>query len=460
MGKEDSLEGQRHGPLVLRRRLGAGSLGAVYLAEYLSESVAAGTRFAVKALHPHLATCAPVRARFNAAARAVEKVVHPNVTRVLDVRPGPQGHPCLLMEYVDGVPLARLPLPLAPGEAVELLGQVLDGLEAAHAKGVVHGDLRPRHLFLTRTADGERRVKILDLGMSGTLLAGLSAQEHAAGMASASAYTAPEQWAGAADDARADLFALAVVGYQLVTGQLPFVLGQTQTPPAPPHTVNPCVPPGLSAVLLRALAPRAEERYPDAAALRAALTSATAEPPEDTELAQVLARTASLVKDPYSLLGAGLSADFVEVHRRAEAAFKRLDAFRPRPLPQAQHRALEALRSNVEAAVRTLGNPLARVGFDAVKGNVAGIARCLAAGICEEEVEPLRGAFLAARPGVEARARALFTQGHALEVQRAFGPALERYAEALTLDPLNVSWQRHYLALCQQVRSETPTPVH
>lgn len=456
MSKEGSLEGLRHGPLVLRRRLGTGSLGTVYLAEYPST----GARFAVKALHPHLATQTPVRARFNAAARAVEKVVHPNVARVLDVRPGPQGDPCLLMEYVDGLPLSRLPLPLAPAEAVELLSQVLDGLEAAHARGVVHGDLRPRHLFLTRTADGERRVKILDLGLSGALLAGLSEQEQAAGRASTSAYAAPEQGTGGADDARADLFALAVVGYQLVTGQLPFVLGQTQAPPPEPHTLNPCVPPGLSEVLLRALAPRVEERYPDAAALRAALAAATSGPPEDAELTQLLARTASLVGDPYLLLGAPPSADFVEVHRRAEVALKRLDAFRPRPLPLAQHRALEALRASVEAAVRTLGNPLARVGFDAVRGNADGIARCLAAGLSEEEVEPLRDAFLAARPGLEARARTLFTQGHALEVQRALGPALERYAEALSLDPLNVSWQRHYLVLRQKMRSAAPTAVH
>ncbi|MFP2910147.1 serine/threonine protein kinase, partial [Pyxidicoccus sp. 3LFB2] len=89
--------------------------------------------------------------------------------------------------------------------------------------------------------------------------------------------------------------------------------------------------------------------------------------------------------------------------------------------------------------------------FDAVRGNLAGLSRCVEAGLTEESIEPLRRAFLTARPQAEARARTLFTQGHALEVQRALRGALLRYSEALALDPLNVSWLRHY----QQLRAQT-----
>jgi hypothetical protein len=436
---------------VLRRKLGSGCVGSVYLAEYPPS----GHRFALKVLHPPLAACGPVRERFHIEARAVAKLVHPNVARVLDVRPGPTGHPTLLMEYLEGVPLARLPLPLAPAEAVEVLEQALEGLEAAHARGLVHGDLRPRHLFLTRTLEGERRVKLLDLGLSGPVLTGRAQEAQAPGAKVDSAYTAPAQWGGGTVDTRADLFALAVVGYQLVTGQLPTLVGEARVPPVPPHVLNPCLPQALSTVLLRALAPRPEERYPDARSLRDALSAAISEPAPDAELAQLLARTASLVQDPYALLGVAPSADFEEVHRRAEVAMKRLEGFRLRALPVAQHRELETLRSRVEAARRTLGHPLARVGFDALRGNLTGIARCLNAGLSEDEVAPLRQAFLSARPGVEARARALFTQGHALEAQHALASALERYAEALALDPLNVSWQRHYHALSLQMRADT-----
>ncbi|MFP2961503.1 hypothetical protein ACLEPN_27770 [Myxococcus sp. 1LA] len=79
------------------------------------------------------------------------------------------------------------------------------------------------------------------------------------------------------------------------------------------------------------------------------------------------------------------------------------------------------------------------------------------AGLPDEEVEPLRHAFLSARPGSEARARALFTQGHALEAQRALRAALTRYADALALDPLNVSWLRHYQELRQRAQGLVPS---
>jgi hypothetical protein len=251
---------------------------------------------------------------------------------------------------------------------------------------------------------------------------------------------------------RADLFSLAVVGYRLLTGRLPFTsLAQRTQPVVPPHVLDPGVPPSLSAVLARALSARPEERFPDAASLRAALQNAKAEPPPDTQLARLLARAATLVKDPYDLLCVPPTVDFAEVHRRAEAALRRLEAFRARPLPAEQQRELEALCKAVEGARRTLGSPLTRVGFDAVRGNIPGIARCLAAGVTEAAVEPLRRAFLEARPGAEERARQLFMQAHALEVQHALGPALERYAEALVLDPLNVPWQLHFQALRRRV---------
>lgn len=660
------LEGQRHGPLVLKRRLGEGALGTVYLAEHGPT----GHRFAVKVLHPHLAARPEMRKRFYVEARALRELTHRHVARVLDARPGPGGLPCLLMEYANGEPFSRLPMPLAPVEAVELLTQALEAVEAAHARGLLHCDLSADNLVLTRDARGERRVKVLDFGASAVLSASLSEEERACGMVVGSpAFIAPEQWSGEAVDGRADLYTLGVVGYLLVTGRLPFGFGRVgELAPPQPHSLNPSVPPALSAVLLRALAQRPDERFPDARAFREALalclgpvTRATArraplvqeqepladievvvddvmqeaaapasapgmgtgvpwdilpqpirlvpsmmvqpvggnvtifgqlvpedgatplhlalreaahvatpapvvevsapcvpapsglgvrlglpvtgervsvragdvttdgffaawdgvlpplaarlpgeltfagrtvmcecdvvrhvtqdeariwnvaagvfvqfaepdeplrqllaqalataekprnaEPRPDAELARMLSRAAAVAKDPYALLGAAPDVGFDEVRRRASAALRRLDAFRQRTLPAEQRRALESLRLRVEAAQRTLGEPLNRAGFDAVRGNLAGLARCVDAGLTEEAVEPLRRAFLAARPAAEGRARTLFTQGHALEVQRALRDALGRYAEALTLDPLNVSWLRHYQELRQQ----------
>ena len=639
------LEGQRHGPLVFRRWLGAGALGTVYLAEYTPT----GHRFAVKVLHPHLAAQPELQRRFYAEAHALRALVHPHVARVLDARPGPGGLPCLLMEYADGESFSRLPMPLAPVEAVELLTQALEAVEAAHARGLLHCDLSAENLVLTRDAKGERRVKVLDFGASAILSSSLSPQARERGMVVGSpAFIAPEQWSGDAVDGRADVYALGVVGYLLLTGRLPFGIGRAgELAPPEPHVLNPCVPPALSSVLLRALASRPGERFESARAFREALVhcmdpraraaeraaalvddvellldidivldedaptpevpilllpemrvpqgnvtifgqaipedgatplhlalraAAHAEPvleapaprvaapaglevrllldgewvsvapsdvsvdglfaawagalpplaarldvelsfngrtltcvgdvvrhvtgdeartwgvaagaflhfaepgptlrpwmtwmleagsrPEplpDGELARLLARAAESARDPYALLGARPDADFEEIRRRAVAALRRLEGFRARSLPSAQRRALEALRGRVESARCTLGEPLSRAGFDAVRGNLSGLARCVEAGLPDEEVEPLRHAFLSARPGSEARARVLFTQGHALEAQRALRAALSRYANALALDPLNVSWLRHYQELRQRAQGLVPS---
>ncbi|AKQ63473.1 Serine/threonine-protein kinase Pkn1 [Myxococcus hansupus] len=639
------LEGQRHGPLVLRRWLGAGALGTVYLAEYPPT----GHRFAVKVLHPNLAAQPEMQRRFYAEAHALRALVHPHVARVLDARPGPGGLPCLLMEYADGESFSRLPMPLAPVEAVELLAQALEAVEAAHARGLLHCDLSADNLVLTRDAKGERRVKVLDFGASAILSSSLSPQARERGMVVGSpAFIAPEQWSGDAVDGRADVYALGVVGYLLLTGRLPFGIGRAgELAPPEPHVLNPCVPPALSSVLLRALASRPGERFANARAFREALAhcmdpraraaeraaalvddvemlldidivldedapapevpilllpemrvpqgnvtifgqaipedgatplhlalraaahaapvleapaprvaapvglevrlllegewvsvtpgdvsvdglfaawagalpplaarlevalafngrtltcvgdvvrhvtgdeartwgvaagaflhfaepgpalrpwmtwmlqeGSRPEPLPDGELARLLARAAEAAQDPYALLGARPDADFEEIRRRASAAQRRLEGFRARSLPFSQRRALDALRGRVESARRTLGEPFSRAGFDAVRGNLSGLARCVEAGLPDEEVEPLRHAFLAARPGSEARARALFTQGHALEAQRALRAALSRYANALALDPLNVSWLRHYQELRQRAQGLVPS---
>ena len=280
----EALSGMGYGPLVLTRKLGAGAVGTVYLAEHPSS----GAHFAVKVLHPHLAATPAVLQRFYQEARAVKAVQHPNVARVLDVRPSPSGHHCLLMESVQGTPLSRLPLPLAPSEVVFLLTQVLEGLEAAHAQGVVHRDLKPENLVLTTDRDGERRVKILDFGMAGPLTEAFSEKERAEGMVVGSpGYLAPELWLHSEPDGRADLYALAVVGYRLLTGRLPFggggrmgemLLVHKEVRPLPPHLMEDRVAPALSAVLMQALALRTDERFATARAMRTALTEALRRP--------------------------------------------------------------------------------------------------------------------------------------------------------------------------------------
>ncbi len=493
----ESLVGQRHGPLVLERLLGVGASGTVYLARHPPS----GVPFAVRVLHAHLADDPMVRSRFFVESSVITRVIHRHVARVLDARFGPNGLPCLLMEYIEGEPLSCLSLPMAPVQVVELLAQVLEGLEAAHARGAVHCDLKPDNLFLTQDKRGRRLVKVLDFGQASVLAASFSREELASGMALGSPpYMAPEQWETAAADARMDLYAMGVVGYRLLTGRLPFgrgrmgevLLGQQEIRPPAPHMLDARVSRELSEVVMQALARRPDRRFPSARDFRLALIESLgpvaralfsqessmaratapsgvhargrgsdllagqeAEPVQDSELAQLLARTAALGQDPYVLLGLPPSASFDEVRQRAEAALRRLEAFGKRPLPDAQRRELESLRSRVEKARRTIGEPLPRAGFDAQRGNAHGIARCIAAGLTEKEVEPLRRAYLASRPGTEDHALTLFTQGRRLESQLALKPALDCYAQALALDPLNLAWQRHYWALQRRMRPMT-----
>jgi serine/threonine-protein kinase len=565
-----TLTGKDYGPLVLVRKLGAGVLGTVYLAEHS----ATGTHFAVKVLHPHLAANPAVLERFYVEANEVRRVVHPSVTRLLDLRPAPGGHHCLLMEYVEGTPFSRLSLPLPPEEVVPLLTQALEGLEAAHAQGVVHRDLKPDNLLLTTGPDGEKRVKLLDFGMAGPLARGFTDEELAAGMVVGSpAYVAPELWVRAEPDGRADVYSLAVVGYRLLTGRLPFggggrmgemLMGQKTVRPLPPHVLEERVPPALSAVLLQALSLRPEARFSSARAFLVALTEAlrptiggaetrrpgpsclrvrvedklqggtrparvcevngdgllvswdglppplasqlqvelsfngwtlncacdvvrvmslnealadgqgsgfcllftedsaevrrlveqaVAEPAPDADLAQLLARASLCSQDPYTLLSLQPHADFADVLQRATAAERRLEPFREKPLPEEQRKGLEELRLQLEVARRTLGDPLARAGFDATRGNFRGVARCLSAGISQDMLERLRQAFLSARPEAEDRARALFDEGILLEAQRVLDIALSRYAEALTVDPLNASMHRYYQSLQQRLQT-------
>src|SRR6218665_2681058 len=190
-----------------------------------------------------------------------------------------------------------------------------------------------------------------------------------------------------------------------------------------------------------------------------ALAPAPVEAAPDAELAQLLARATACRQDPYSLLAIHPNSDFAEVSRRVTLAERRLEPFRQRLLPDDQRRGLEALRNKLEMARRTLGEPVARARFDASRGNFRGVAHCLSAGISPTSVNRLRQAFLAARPQAEGRARVLFDKGVFLEARDVLDGALERYTEALRMDPLNVSLHRYYHSLARRIResrSETP----
>ncbi|MBZ4421179.1 protein kinase [Myxococcus sp. RHSTA-1-4] len=276
----DPLVGQRFGSFRLVRRLGRGGMGSVYLGEHVS----IGSKVAVKVLHDHLAMYPELVQRFHAEARAVNLIGHENIVSIFDLNAAPP-RPHLIMEYLDGAPLsAWVGTPLPAAAVVSVLAQVCDALQAAHARGIVHRDLKPDNIFLVRRGRGTPFVKVLDFGIAKLVDANMP-QTHAGIIVGTPEYMAPEQSLGGRLDGRADLYALGVIAYQLVTGRLPFndeglaaqlVAHQTRPPPSP-RSVHPGVPPAVERVILRVLAKHPEERYPSAAALRAALQAAIAE---------------------------------------------------------------------------------------------------------------------------------------------------------------------------------------
>ncbi|MGZ3459249.1 MAG: serine/threonine-protein kinase [Archangium sp.] len=271
------LRGRTLGHYRLTQLLGSGGMGTVYLAE----QTIIGARVAVKVLHPDLARDDRLRARFYAEARTVNLIGHPNIVRIFDINESEDGLHYFVMEYLEGTPLSQLPRPVEPGLLAWLLAQACDALEAVHRSGVVHRDLKPDNLLMVQRPGERPTLKVLDFGVAKALRdSGTQEQTMAGQVFGTPAYMAPEQWAGHPVDGRADVYALGVTGYLLLTGQLPYPRGQlaelvlSPEPPPPlraPHELAPGVPDTLSRALMRALARNAAERFPSALEFKKAL---------------------------------------------------------------------------------------------------------------------------------------------------------------------------------------------
>jgi len=259
--------------------VGEGSMGIVVSAWHLDLR----KRVAIKFLHPAIAARDQALERFICEARAVGRINSEHVARVFDVGRTSHGEPYIVMEYLAGrdmaVALQQGPLPIA--DAVEYVQQVCEALAEAHAAGMIHRDLKPANLFLD-VREGGPRIKVLDFGISKmptTEERAMTLTNPAAIMGSP-AYMSPEQLRSTHDvDERTDIWAVGVILYEMLTGQVPFegvTLAQMCTmilhSPAPaPRLLRPDLPLGLEAVVLRCLHKVAEQRFGNVAELSLAL---------------------------------------------------------------------------------------------------------------------------------------------------------------------------------------------
>ncbi|HYG62617.1 MAG TPA: serine/threonine-protein kinase, partial [Thermoanaerobaculia bacterium] len=264
-------------------RLGSGGMGVVYKARDLTLD----RLVALKFLSAHRGGESD-RRRFLREARAVSSLEHPNICTVYEVGEAGDGRLFIAMTLCEGEPLKekleRGPLP--PDEAVRLAAGIAAGLAAAHEKGIVHRDIKPGNVMVAPGSPPGSRVKLVDFGIA--KLAEETRLTRAGTVVGTAAYIAPEQFRGEAFDHRSDVWALGVLLYEMLTGQLPFdadlqhelVEAILRREPVPPSILASGVPHELDRVVLRALAKRPADRYPDMKALREDLERLLASPEE------------------------------------------------------------------------------------------------------------------------------------------------------------------------------------
>ncbi|HEY8379570.1 MAG TPA: serine/threonine-protein kinase [Nannocystis sp.] len=258
----------------LDQLIGEGGMGAVFRGRH----VIMKRDVAIKVLHPNFSRDLDLIRRFEREAESAARLDHPNCIHVSAYGKTTDDLRYIVMQLLEGVELADVltePLPLE--RVVDWTIQILRGLEHAHGQGVIHRDLKPQNVFLTRDRQGNQLLKLVDFGIAKLVGGDAGDPLTRAGMVFGTPqYMSPEQALGLEIDPRADLYAVGILMYQMLTGRLPFnhedaialirMQVSTEPPPLPDS-----VPQELAAIVYRLLAKQREQRFPDARTVRAAL---------------------------------------------------------------------------------------------------------------------------------------------------------------------------------------------
>jgi serine/threonine-protein kinase len=281
----DSLIGRTlSGRYLVRQRIGQGGMGVVYEADH----VALDKRVALKFLLDKYTEDREVLARFHQEARTASRIGHENIIDIIDIGESEDGRSYIVMEFLEGADLAQILRDsgaMHPTRAVGIIKQVLRGLAAAHAKGIIHRDMKPENVFVTSRGDNPDFIKIMDFGISKIIDAHDSKVRltETGAVVGTPIYMAPEQArAEQTVDQRVDVYAAGVMFYEMLCGRPPFMAANylelvTQhlfDPPPPMRVFRPGLPEVLEAVTMRALAKEPAARWANATELSKAIPDA------------------------------------------------------------------------------------------------------------------------------------------------------------------------------------------
>ncbi|WP_328838118.1 protein kinase domain-containing protein [Streptomyces europaeiscabiei] len=262
----------------LRDLLGEGGMASVHLAY---DSVL-DRQVAIKTLHTELGREQAFRERFRREAQAVAKLTHTNIVSVFDTGEDEMDGmttPYIVMEYIEGQPLGSVldadvtQVGAMPADkALKITADVLAALEISHEMGLVHRDIKPGNVMMTK----RNVVKVMDFGIARAMQSGVTSMTQTGMVVGTPQYLSPEQALGRGVDARSDLYSVGIMLFQLTTGRLPFeadsplaiAYAHVQEEPVAPSSINRSLPPAVDAIIARALKKNPNERFPSAEAMR------------------------------------------------------------------------------------------------------------------------------------------------------------------------------------------------
>jgi serine/threonine-protein kinase len=292
------------GKYELTRMLGKGGMGEVWEGEHQLT----GRRVAVKILADNYLTNKKVVARFGREARAASAIRHDGIVEILDQDKTPEGEPFLVMEFLEGESVGeriRSRGKLNQDDALAIILPLLDALDAAHQAGIIHRDLKPDNVFILPGARGEERIKILDFGISQKSDEIENRLTQEGSVLGTPHYMSPEQARGEASiDGRVDLYAVGVMFYECVVGDVPFDAGNYNallqiilgTPPPSPRGRGADISPAIEQVMLAAMDKERAGRPPSARAFYDLLLEASVQ--EDDALLDTTSWTFSTPSEP------------------------------------------------------------------------------------------------------------------------------------------------------------------